>query len=131
MVKCDQNTIKVLLHKTLTGSDTPEKSKLIEMLAYYVWDSENFTRKVLDLSLGNMIPDPIRVGTRIKIDLDKTGWLSTSDREILDANVKDGAGYGVVFKFNGYHGYSNYLIGFSNGTMNLPLESISNMEDIL
>lgn len=131
MVKCDRNTVKILLHKTLNGPDTLEKSKLIEMLAYYVFDSDNFTRKIVDLTLGNMIPDPIPVGTRVKIDLDKTGWVSTSDREILDANVKDGAGHGVVFKFNGYHGYSNYEIGFSNGVINLPMECISNMEDIL
>lgn len=131
MVKCDLNTVRVLLHKTLNGPDTPEKSKLIEMLAYYVWESENFTRKVLDLSLGNMIPEVIPVGTRVKINLEKTGWISTSEREILDANKKDGFAYGVVLKFSGYHGYSNYEIGFQNGTINLPLESINNMEDIL
>jgi hypothetical protein len=131
MVKCDLNTVRVLLHKTINGPDTPEKSKLIEMLAYYVWDSENFTRKVLDLSLGNMIPEPLPLGTRIKIDLNKTGWLSTSDREMLDANLKDGIVYGVVLKFSGYHGYSNYEIGFQNGTINLPMECINNMEDIL
>lgn len=131
MVKCDLNTVRVLLHKTLNGPYTPEKSKLIEMLAYYVWESENFTRKVLDLSLGNMIPEVIPVGTRVKINLEKTGWISTSEREILDANKKDGFAYGVVLKFSGYHGYSNYEIGFQNGTINLPLESINNMEDIL
>jgi hypothetical protein len=131
MVKCDQNTVRVLLHRTLTGPDTPQKSKLIEMLAYYVWDSENFTRKFIDLTLGNMIPEPIAVGTRVKIDLNKTGWLSTSDREMLDANLKDGIVYGVVLKFSGYHGYSNYEIGFQNGTINLPMECINNMEDIL
>ena len=131
MVKCDLNTVRVLLHKTINGPDTPEKSKLIEMLAYYVWENENFTRKVLDLSLGNIIPEPVPVGTRVQIDLKKTGWISTSEREILDANVKDGFAYGTVLKFFGYHGYSNYEIGFQNGTLNLPLESISNMEDLV
>lgn len=131
MVQCDQNTVRVLLHKILNGYDCPEKSKLIEMLSYYVWDSENFTRKVLDLSLGNMIPEVIPVGTRVKINLEKTGWISNSEREILDSSVKDGVGYGVVLKFKGYHSYSNYEIGFEKGTMNLPLESISNMEDLV
>lgn len=131
MVKCDQNTIKVLLHRIINGPDTPQKSKLIEMLAYYVWDSENFTRKVIDLTVGNMIPEPVPVGTRVQIDVNKTGWVSTSDKEILDGSVKDGVGHGVVLKFNGYHGYSNYEIGFTNGTINLPLECVNNMEHIL
>lgn len=130
-VKCDLNTVRVLLHKTINGPETPEKSKLIEMLAYYVWDSENFTRKVLDLSLGNMIPEPVPVGTRVQIDVNKTGWISTSDKEILNGSVKDSVAYGVVLEFSGYHGYSNYEIGFTNGTINLPLECVNNIENIL
>lgn len=129
--KYDQDTVRVLMHKVLNKYDCPEKSKLIEMLAYYVWDSENFTRKILDLSLGNMVPDPIPVGTRVKIDTNNTGWVSTSERELIDGSVKDGFAYGVVLKFSGYHGYSNYEIGFEKGKVNLPMECIKNMEDIL
>lgn len=131
MVKCDLNTIKVLLHKTMNGPDTVEKSKLIEMLAYYLGDSDNLTRKVINLCLGNMIPDPIPVGTRVKINLEKSGWLSSSDRDILNNSMKDDVIYGVVLKFLGYHGYSNYEIGFGNGSVQLPMECLSNIEELL
>jgi hypothetical protein len=131
MVKYDFNTIKVLLHRILNGPDSMEKSKLIEMLAYYTYDSEQFCRKVMDVVVGNMVPEPIRPGTRVVINASKSGWLSSSDKEILDKATKNDVTYGIVLKFNGYHGYSNYEIGFPDGTVQLTLDAVSNMEVIV
>jgi hypothetical protein len=131
LVKYDFNTIKVLLHRILNGPDTIEKSKLIEMLTYYTYDSEQFCRKVFDISVGNMLPEPIRVGLEVVIDPDKTGWLSQKDKDIITNATKDGVIYGTVMKFIGYHGYSNYEIGFSKGTIQVPLEAVSTMNKII
>jgi hypothetical protein len=130
-VKYDFNTIKVLLHRILNGPDSIEKSKLIEMLTYYTYDSEQFCRKVFDISVGNMLPEPIRVGLEVIIDLEKTGWLSQSDKDIMANATKDGVTYGTVMKFTGYHGWNNYEIGFSKGKVQVPMEAVSTMGIII
>jgi hypothetical protein len=130
-VKYDVNTFSVLLRRLLTSEDVYVKNKLIEMLTLYTYENENMCRKIIDLSIGTMIPEPIKTGTKVKIDKEKTGWLGTSEKEILDKNTIDEAVYGTVLSFNGYHSYNAYTVGFPEGTVNLPMEAVSDVTSIL
>jgi len=128
MVKYDVDTIKVLIHRILNGNDEITKSKLIEMLSYISYEYENFSKKVVELSIGAYVPDIIPVGTTVKVNPEKTGWLSTDDREVLNANTKDKFAYGTVMSFKGYHSYSNYQVAFKEKIIDLPMDCLTSFE---
>jgi len=130
-VKYDIDTFTVLFNRLLASDDAYVKNKLIEMLTLYTYESENMCRKIIDLSIGTMIPEPIKAGTKVKVHREQTGWLGTSEKEILDKNTIDEAVYGTVLSFNGYHSYNAYTIGFPEGTVNLPMEAVSDVTSIL
>jgi len=130
-VKYNINTFRVLFNRLITSDDVYVKNKLIEMLFLLTYESENMCKKIIDLSIGTIIPEPLKAGTKVKIDREKTGWLSTTDKEILVNNTIDEVVYGVVLSFNGYHSYNAYTIGFPEGTVNLPMESVLDVSSIL
>lgn len=130
-VKYDRNTFAVLLKRLLDSEDGYVKSKLIEMLTFYTYESENMCRKIIDLSVGNILPEPIKPGSPVQIDLEKVGWLGNNEKDIIAKNTKDDKIHGVVISFAGYHGYQPYKIGFPEGTVDLPMEAVLDITDIL
>ena len=130
-VKYDKNTLTVLLKRILDSKDEYEKTKVFEMLSYYIFDNENMCRTLIDLSIGVLIPEPLLQGTHVKIDREHVGWLSTSDKEILEKSSKDDELYGNVITFRGYHSYNSYSIGFSEGIVDLPTAAILDISSIL
>jgi len=130
-VKYDRDTFTVLFKRLLASDDAYVKNKLIEMLTLYTYESESMCRKIIDLSIGTIIPDPVKPGTRVKINMDHIGWLGNSEKDILAKNTVNESVYGTVLAFNGYHSYSAYTVGFPEGTINLPMEAVSDVTDIL
>jgi hypothetical protein len=130
-VKYDRDTFAVLLRRLLDSEDGYVKSKLIEMLTLYTYESENMCRMIIDLSVGNMLPEPIKPGSPVKINPEKVGWLGNNEKDILAKNTKDDKIHGVVISFNGYHSYQPYKIGFPEGTVDLPMEAVLDISHIL
>ncbi len=130
-VKYDVNTFSVLLRRLLTSEDVYVKNKLIEMLTLYTYESENMCRKIIDISIGNMPPEPIKPGTPVEIDMNNIGWLGNGEKDTLTKNTKNDKVYGTLLSFNGYHSYSAYTVGFPEGTVNLPMEAVLDISHIL
>lgn len=129
-VKYNINTFKILIERLLKSEDVYTRNKLVEMLTMHTFDSENLCKTIIDLSLGTILPEPVPIGNPVKINIEKVGWLATSEREIIDKNQKDGATFGIVIAFDGYHSYAPYKIGFPEGVINLPMEAVLDVSDI-
>jgi len=130
-VKYDKNTFTVLLKRILDSKDEYEKNKVLDMLSYYIFDNENICRTLIEFSVGILIPEPFLQGTHVKINKEHVGWLSTSDKEILEKSSKNDELYGDVITFRGYHSYNSYSIGFSEGIVDLPTAAILDISSIL
>ena len=130
-VKYDRDTFAVLLKRLLESEDGYVKSKLIEMLTFYTYESENMCRKIIELSVGNILPEPIKTGSTVQIDPEKVGWLANNEKDIITKNTKDDKVFGIVISFAGYHGYQPYKIGFPEGAVDLPMEAVLDISYIL
>ena len=130
-VKYNKNTFTVLLKRILDSKDEYEKNKVLDMLSYYILDNENICRTLIEFSVGILIPEPFLQGTHVKINKEHVGWLSTSDKEILEKSSKNDELYGDVITFRGYHSYNSYSIGFSEGIVDLPTAAILDISSIL
>jgi hypothetical protein len=129
-VKYDQNTFNMMIQNMLSN-ESYQKTQLIKMIIPYLYENENLCRKILELSIGNIIPEPMETGQTVLIDIDKVGWLGTGEKQILADNTKDNAIYGTVLSFNGYHSYTPYVVGFPEGSVNLPIDAVSSIGIVL
>ena len=110
-----QNAITTMV----SGNNTYAKNKLIEMLAYMVYDSDNASKIFMEFYISGTLYEPIAVGTTVSIKFDKVGWLSVEDRTIIEEQK-----IGVVLEFMNYHGYRNYKVAFKEKVIELPHECL-------
>ncbi len=129
-VKYDKQIFSILLQRLLQDSSY-EKEQLVKMITPIIYESETLCRKILDLAIGNTIPEPLPVGTSVKIDMEKVGWLSANEKTILQDNIINDVIMGTIFEFKGYHSYTPYVVGFPEGKVDLPTEAVLSVESIL
>jgi hypothetical protein len=122
-VKYDEQIFSILLQRLLQDTSY-EKDQLVKMITPIIYENETLCRKILDLAIGNTIPEPLPVGTYVKIDMEKVGWLSANEKTILQDNTTNDVIMGTVLGFKGYHSYTPYIIGFPEGKVDLPTEAV-------
>ncbi len=128
----DKNDMALVIENIINNNNVLAKKKLINVLKHHVIIDTTLCTTIVDIALGKEIPAEITVGTTVKIDPEKTGWLSSDEKNILEDNRKDGEIYGIVKEFNGYHGYSNYKIEFKQGkTIDLAHKAITSVKDVV
>ena len=132
MLNLDKDNMALVIENIINSNNVLAKKKLINVLKHHVIIDTNLCGTIVDIAVGKEIPAEITVGTTVKIDPEKTGWLSTDEKNILQDNTKDGEIYGIIKEFHGYHGYSNYKVEFKQGkTIDLPHKSITSVKDVV
>lgn len=132
MLNLDKDNMALVIENIINSSNVLAKKKLINVLKHHVITDTSICGTIVDISIGKEIPAEITVGTTVKIDPEKTGWLSSDEKNILEDNRKDGEIYGIVKEFKGYHGWSNYKVEFKEGkTIDLPIKSITSVKDVV
>lgn len=128
----DVNDMAYIIENIINSNNLLAKKKLITVLKHYVITDTTICSTIVNIALGMEIPAEISVGTTVKINPDKTGWLSSDEKNILQDNTKDGEIYGIVKEFKGYHGYSNYRVEFKDGkTIDLQQKAITSVKDVV
>ena len=132
MLNLDKDNMALVIENIINSNNVLAKKKLIDVLKHYVILDNNICATIVDISIGKEIPAEITVGTTVKIDPEKTGWLSSDEKGILQDNSKNGEIYGIIKYFKGYHGYCNYTIEFKEGkTIDLPTKAITSVKDVV
>jgi len=128
----DVNDMGYIIENIINSNNLLAKKKLITVLKHYVITDTNISSTIVNIALGMEILAEISVGTTVKVNPDKTGWLSSDEKNILQDNTKDGEIYGIVKEFKGYHGFSNYRVEFKDGkTIDLQQKAITSVKDVV
>ena len=132
MLNLDKDNMALVIETIINNNNVLAKKKLIDVLKHTVIRDNALCTTIVDIALGREIPAEIPLGTTVKIDPEKTGWLSSDEKGILQDNSKNGEIYGIIKYFKGYHSYSNYTIEFKEGkTIDLPTKAITSVKDVV
>ena len=132
MLNLDKDNMALVIENIINSNNVLAKKKLINVLKHHVIGDNNICATIVDIALGKEIPTEITVGTTVKIDPEKTGWLSSDEKSILQDNTRDGEIYGIIKNFKGYQGWSNYTVEFKEGkTIDLPTKAITSVKDVV
>jgi len=132
MLNLDKDNMALVIETIINNNNVLAKKKLIDVLKHTVIRDNALCTTIVDIALGREIPAEIPLGTTVKIDPEKTGWLSSDEKSIIQDNTRDGEIYGIIKEFHGYHGFSNYTIEFKEGkTIDLPTRAITSVKDVV